>query len=42
MFSPRTDETCRHLLVLLELFHLGFITRDERESCQRKISLKPI
>jgi len=35
-FGPRTDETCCHLLALLEPFNVGFITTDDWGSYERE------
>jgi len=36
-FGPRTDETCRKLLALLEPFTIGMITSDDWGSYSREI-----
>lgn len=36
-FGPRTDETCRELLALLESFTIGMITSDDWSSYAREV-----
>lgn len=37
VFGPRTDETCRQLLALLQPFSIGFITTDDWGSYDREV-----
>lgn len=41
-FGPRTDETCRELLVLLTPFNIGMLTTDEWGSYTREGANKQV